>query len=100
MDIQQLELVMNTILKLGEAGGVAFYAWLFLDKLVPTIAWLIAFFMCYKLALLVHGQYLVVRVFQQIRDLLNIGSTGYLVDSEIRAVYEKVVELHQQSKSK
>lgn len=39
MNIEELKLVLQTVAQLGETGKEAFVYWLFLDKLVPYIAW-------------------------------------------------------------
>lgn len=41
MNLEQLQLIMNTLSQMGEQGKEAFIWWLVLDKALPYLAWLI-----------------------------------------------------------
>lgn len=90
MDMQQMQLVMDTILKMGELGGNAFYLWLLLDKALPVIGWMLALLALYKVGMYFaryfsNNEYLV-----QLRNMLDIGTNGYLTENEAQCIVSKV----------
>lgn len=93
IDVQQIEIIMSTIVKMGEMGGSAFYAWLFFDKVIPAVVWLIAFYMIYKFASTLLSCFTFPQYLIQLRDLLHIGCAGALTEEESQIVVRKVIEL-------
>lgn len=90
MDMQQMQLVMDTILKMGELGGNAFYLWLLLDKGLPLIGWMLALLAVYKVGMyfaryVTNNEYLV-----QLRNMLGVGTNGYLTENEAQSIVSAV----------
>ena len=42
MDIEQIKLVVDAVVKLGEQGKGAFIVWVVMDKALPFIGWMAA----------------------------------------------------------
>jgi len=97
MDTEQLELIMKTLSTMGEDGKDAFIWWVILDKALPVVGGLIALFA------LMSGTLVAIRVYltfcemgkklKNLRDLLGVGRTGYLTESEIDRTLDRAIEL-------
>ena len=95
MDIEQIKLVVDAVVKLGEQGKGAFIVWVVMDKLLPFIGWMAALGCVCKVALK-----LIERItntgeeaMKVIRDSLRIGCRGHLTHSEAQQVIDRVREL-------
>ncbi len=93
MNTEQLQLILNTFQSLGVEGKEAFLWWLAFDKLPAFFGWL-AF-----LAVILHVFRRIMRslhhtkTLEELRDLLGIGSPGFIDDHEIRQLVRRVREL-------
>jgi hypothetical protein len=97
MDLAQLEVVMNTILKLGSAGESVMYVWLFLEKGLSFIIFMVFFFLLYKVCVLFSTYLSAEQKLQQLRDILGIGCSGILGTSERIRLYAKLEDLCRKS---
>lgn len=93
MDMQQMQLVMDMILKMGELGGNAFYAWLILDKVIPMLTGLLICWGFYLIAVKLIGFIPRNDFLIELRTLLKIGSSGHITTSESMEIVREVKNL-------
>ena len=98
VDMSQIQLIADTVIRLGEQGKGAFIVWVALDKALPFLGWMAALFVGAKVAMKLidklrddYEAHL-----RAIRDELRIGSPGPLMPSEIRQVRERIAELRKE----
>ena len=87
--MKELELIIQAITQLGEAGKEAFIWWLFVDKGITSLLIGTASFLAYKLVIrlirLIRA--LLTRQIERLRDEMGVGSPGPLFRSE----YEQMI---------
>ena len=93
MNTEEIKLITDLLQSLGENGKEAFIWWL----AVKYVAWYVTILIGIDI-----GGFFVVRVvaafngeqrLKEIRDLLNVGDSGWYSDHEHRAVIRKIAEL-------
>ena len=100
MNLQELDKVVEIINHLGDKTLQGFIAYLGMNFAAKAMGYgvLIYFVHCMKkvslsVARTISSKSAYGQVLERIRDTLNIGTSGPLCDSEIRAVIRKVEEL-------
>ena len=96
MNIPELQVVVEMIGGLGGAAAGGFTWWLVLQAFGMVLAYslggAIAFF-TYKVSVGAINRVPQDQALMTLRELLGVGSDGVLIDSERRAIVEKVREL-------
>ena len=93
MNIEQLQLILNTLQNMGVEGKSAFLWWLAFDKALPVIGWLLTFLGFMWIVGRITATVVANACMRELRDEMRIGSPGFLTDNESRAVMRKVQEL-------
>lgn len=94
MDIEQLRLVMETLAQMGAHGKEAFIWWLFFDKALPSIVWLILL-----PCVLITASRVISRMseneqrLRNIRDILGIGCAGYVSIHEFNDIVKELKKI-------
>src|SRR5690554_2338495 len=87
MDIEHLQLILDTVSQVsGDAVTIA-VAFIVLDKVLPFILYLTFFYVVYRVALLIHQASTRVKkesFWEDMRDCLGIGTPGHLTPDELR----------------
>ena len=94
MNSEELTILMDTLRELGGDGKAAFVWWLVFDKLIPAIGWVAS--VCILIFGLGRPMLGIVRsenYLRNLRDRLNIGSPGYVSDSELRQLQQRIDKL-------
>ena len=84
--MKDLELIIQAITQLGEAGKEAFIWWLFVDKGITSLLIATALFLAYKLVIRLIRAFADAPI-ERLRDEMGVGSPGPLVRSE----YEQMI---------
>lgn len=93
MNIEQLQLILNTLQGMGVEGKSAFIWWLVFDKALPVVGWLCTFLGLMWIAARIIAAVRSHAAMCDLRDEMNIGSPGYLSDGELATVMQKVREM-------
>lgn len=101
MYIDEIQVVMDAISTLGEAGKFAFIWWLIADKVLPVIGWLLALGVFAGGGLRIVRQVLEDRrrvdsnelTLRTLRDLLRIGSSGHVSEYVLGRILQRVTQL-------
>ena len=84
--MKELELIIQAITQLGEAGKEAFIWWLFVDKGITSLLIATALFLAYKLVIRLIRAFADAPI-ERLRDEMGVGSPGPLFRSE----YEQMI---------
>lgn len=91
--MKELEMILAAVAQLGEAGKEAFIWWLVMDKglsFVAAIALISSIVLVAKAALAARGH---TNDLKRIRNTLGIGCAGYLTETEITRIHERIADL-------
>jgi len=98
MSAEQMQIMLDALRSMGEAGSLAFIYWLVIDKLVPAV--LLAGFGVFLVAK-IHAAVKTAldndsntSLVKNIREMFGMGMDGYIVsDGERRQIVEKIRRL-------
>lgn len=91
--MEQLQLVLQAMQTMGEAGKEAFLWWLLAAKVLPSVCMTAAVLYLFRLIRWGVSMEYNKGFGQEIRDMLSIGSSGYVSDREKVQVRERVRNL-------
>ena len=93
MDIEQLKLVLSTLLQLGEGSKEVAIWWLMLDKVLPVVVWLLILGAVVYLVLRIIPMLTLSDPICELRDRLGIGSSGSHSNWERRETFKRLNKL-------
>lgn len=92
--MQELQMILNTLAQIGEAGKEAFIWWLIMDKGLPFLGWIITLLLITKGVIVTIRSFTYEKTVQELRDLMDIGSPGCIVQHEIESMKDWIRKRH------
>ena len=96
MKTEELQMILNALQSVGDGAKDAFFWWLFFDKALPVIGWLLTAACILTIVRLIIGAVAAhetsVSVIKKYRNHFGIGG-GWLHEEEIRAVERRIDEM-------
>ena len=94
MNTEELTIVMDTLRSLGDDGKTAFIWWLVFDKLIPAIGGIVAVcVITFGLGRPAMSAFRSENYVRDLRDRFRIGTPGYVSDSELRQLKQRIDKL-------
>lgn len=93
MKTEELQMILNALQSVGDGAKDAFFWWLFFDKALPVIGWLLTAACVLTIVRLIIGAVATheasVSVIKKYRNHFGVGG-GWLTDEEVRAVERRI----------